>query len=265
MIQHTPVDTFIVDGIKVFVKREDLFGAFPYPPLGKLRGLRKLLDKYYNEGSRLVGCWDTRVSKLGQGLAVMSRDYPGMQAIVAYPVKKKEPVPNAVEISKQFGAEIFEMRGNHVGICYAQTTAYVKGKGGTMLPFGLECIESVQEIAEECKELNPIYFEGGTIILCCGSGVTLAGILAGLRHLPGKIIGISSGRSVLKIRQCVERYAGAIPEYVEIKEAELAYDKVPKLECPFPAHPNYDLKAWKFLCEKVETLKQPILFWNIGA
>jgi hypothetical protein len=33
---------------------------------------------------------------------------------------------------------------------------------------------------------------------------------------------------------------------------------------PFPMHPYYDLKAWRWL-ESGPRLADPVLFWNIGA
>ena len=38
-----------------------------------------------------------------------------------------------------------------------------------------------------------------------------------------------------------------------------------EVDCPFPCNPYYDRKAWKWLLDKLPKLKQPILFWNIGA
>ena len=60
------------------------------------------------------------------------------------------------------------------------------------------------EMARECLRREaarvPPDLCRGTVVLCCGSGVTLAGLLIGLKQLPQKLIGISSGRSVTKIR-----------------------------------------------------------------
>jgi hypothetical protein len=133
-----------------------------------------------------------------------------------------------------------------------------------MLPFGLDCRESVYAVAKEAARV-PISLLSGTIVLCCGSGVTLAGLLIGLRKLPRRLIGISSGRSGAKISACVHRYMATLPPCVELVEALMPYDSRPAIECPFPAHPNYDLKAWKYLQENVKDMTHPILFWNIGA
>lgn len=249
----------------IHVKREDLYGMPPAPPLAKLRGIRVLLNRLYMEGIRLVGCWDTRVSKLGQGLAASCTELPQMRCIVSYPTKKGEARPESVQIAADLGAEIYPVPGSRITICYAQARRYVTEKGGVMLPFGMECKEAVDGVRQEANTVPPSLVEGGTIILCCGSGVTLAGLLSGLPVSPHKIIGVSSGRSVSNIRACLQRYIKVLPQYLELHEATVPYSTALSFPCPFPSHPNYDLKAWKFLIDNLHAYRDPILFWNIGA
>ena len=56
-----------------------------------------------------------------------------------------------------------------------------------------------------------------------------------------------------------------IPSSLEIHPPTISYHEAPDLDCPFPAHPNYDLKAWKHLVDNLELYKDPLLFWNVGA
>lgn len=261
----TPIESFIVRNHKVYVKREDLYGKFPAPSLGKLRGLRLVLERISKSGGKLVGCWDTRVSKLGQGVAVLCNEIPNLSSIISYPTKQGESIPEAVSIAKNYGAEIFPIRGNHVSICYSQVKKYVESRNGIMLPFGLECNESFEAISIEAQKIPKVCIEKGTLIISCGSGVTLAGILNGLNYEPSKVIGISSGRSITKIKSCINRYIETIPSFVEIIEPLYPYYEKLTFESPFPSDPYYDLKAWKYLVENIATLKNPILFWNIGA
>ena len=258
----TPIESYNIRNHNVYVKREDLYGKFPAPSLGKLRGLRLVLERISKSGSKLVGCWDTRVSKLGQGVAVLCNEMPNMSCIISYPVKKGESIPQAINIAKNYGAEIFPIRGNHVSICYSQVKKYVESRNGIMLPFGLECEESFQAISKEAQRIPKECINKGTLILSCGSGVTLAGILNGLKYNPSKVLGISSGRSILKIKSCINRYVKAIPSYVEILDPFYPYYTKLKFGSPFPSDPYYDLKAWKYLVENIATLKKPILFWQ---
>ena len=263
--ETTPIEEYKLKNKVVFVKREDLFGLYPAPPLGKLRGLKFLLDELYSRGERLVGCWDTRVSKLGQGVAAMCSIMPGMKAVVSYPQLNGHPVPEAVQIAKTLDALIYPIRGNHVSICHSQVRKYVENLGGTMLPFGLECVESVEAIALEAAKVPRECLSDGTLVLSCGSGVTLAGILKGVIAQPRKVFGLSSGRSVNKIIACLNRYHSHFRTELTILPAKTPYYEFGKIDCPFPTHPNYDLKAWQYLHENIDQLPEPILFWNIGA
>jgi hypothetical protein len=262
--EHTPIEEVVVKGVTVFVKRDDLFGRPPAPPLGKLRGMRIVLRTLYENDVRLVGCWDTRVSRLGEGLAAACREFPRMRAVVSYPTRNGTPLPGPVSRAAHLGATILPLRGNHVAICFAQSKTKVEALGGVMLPFGLECQEAVTGVAKEAARVPPDLCRG-TIVLCCGSGVTLAGLVTGLKQLPQRLIGISSGRSLAKIRSCIQRYVAKPPRCVELVKALMPYDSVSTVACPFPAHPNYDLKAWQYLQNNIRKLKPPILFWNIGA
>ena len=262
--EETPLEEYLISGLQVFVKREDLYGIAPAPPLGKLRGLRPVLHTLRAQHVRLVGCWDTRVSRLGEGLAAACGEMDGMRALVSYPTRKGTGVPAPILAAQRLGAEVLPLRGNHVGICYAQARVRVEARGGRMLPFGLECSEAVQAVAEVAARV-PREVTSGTVVLCCGSGVTLAGLLTGLRPLPQRLVGISSGRSIAKIRACVTRYVPEIPPCVELRPALVPYDSTPTIHCPFPSHPNYDLKAWQFVQENIEKLNPPVLFWNIGS
>jgi len=261
----TPIEIHRLDGDAIHVKRDDLYGRPPAPPLAKLRGLRLLLKRLYGCGVRLVGCWDTRVSKLGQGLAACCREFPGLRCIVSYPTKKGTQCPQSLQVASGLGAEIYPVPGSRIRISFARARSYIEGRGGVMLPFGLECEEAVDGVRRAAAKVPRKFLLGGTLVLCCGSGVTLAGLLGGLPVLPRRIIGVSSGRATSNILACLRRYAGDVPACLDLQEAETAYSIAASFPCPFPAHPHYDLKAWQFLCENREHLSKPILFWNIGA
>jgi len=262
--EETPIEEYLVKGTRVFVKREDLYARPPAPPLGKLRGMRVVLKDMFEKQVRLVGCWDTRVSRLGHGLAAACREFPGMRPIVSYPTKKGAGIPPSIDSAQALGAEVLPLRGNHVGICYTQARKYVEERGGRMLPFGLECSEAVREVAQEAAKTPP-ELANGTVLLCCGSGVTLAGLLCGLPATPRRLIGLSSGRSLAKIRACIERYVSGLPSWLVLEPARVPYDSISTTDCPFPAHPNYDLKVWELLNEDIDRFKEPIFFWNIGS
>jgi 1-aminocyclopropane-1-carboxylate deaminase/D-cysteine desulfhydrase-like pyridoxal-dependent ACC family enzyme len=263
--ENTPIEIHTVSTNHIYVKREDLYGQFPAPPLGKLRGLRSLLNKYNKNGITTVGCWDTRVSKLGQGLAVCVKEFYGMRAIVSFPKINNAKTPESITQAAALGAEIYPVPGGRINICYSISRKYLESLGGIILPFGLECSESVEAIKREAQKTPIDYIKNGTLVACCGSGVTLAGIILGLPIKPKKIIGISSGRSKKNILKCLNKYIPSLPNSLEIIESMIPYNTALPFACPFPCHPNYDLKAWKYLVENINKIDSPILFWNIGA
>lgn len=265
IVRSTPIEEYRWNRRRIFVKRDDLCCVPPAPPLGKLRGLDRLARRYVAEGAKTIGCWDTRVSKLGQGIAAVARRFEGVNTIVCYPRLKNGPVPDSIKKAEELGAEIVSMRGNHVSICFAQASKIVAERGGVMIPFGMECPESVAAIAAEAHSVPSAVLDKGTVVLSCGSAVTLSGVLQGFDPMPRQVIGVSSGRSLAKLRQCIRRYLGGVPANVTLVPAIMPYDSAPAQECPFPTHPHYDLKAWKFLVDNLRSLTPPVLFWNIGA
>jgi 1-aminocyclopropane-1-carboxylate deaminase/D-cysteine desulfhydrase-like pyridoxal-dependent ACC family enzyme len=188
-----------------------------------------------------------------------------VKAVVCYPQLKNAAVPETITQARRLGAEIVPMRGNHLAICITQAKKLITSMGGAMIPFGVESIEAVEAIAAEARTVPNEMIKGGTVVLSCGSGVTISGLLLGIDGLPKQIVGVSAGRSLQKLEQCIAKYAGGRPNNLKLVPAETPYYHTEKLDCPFPCHPNYDLKAWKYLKENSPKLPSPLFFWNIGA
>lgn len=262
--EHTPIKSYKLSGRVVFVKRDDLFAKPPAPPLAKLRGIRVLLRNEVSLGRRTVGCYQTRVSNIGIALSAACMEFPGLRCVVVYPQSKTCPKPFAVEQARALGADVIAIRSNVLPICYSQARKIVADMDGRLLPFGMECPESINAIAAEAATVPDSLCRRGTLIVPCGSGVTLAGVLRGLHVRPKSVIGVSSGRSVMNIKKCIKRYVDAIGD-LEIVAPSMPYDRFPLMDCPFPVDPYYDLKAWKFLSDNVARFGEPILFWNIGG
>jgi len=273
LVRHnTPIEEYSIGGINVFVKREDLCTVYPMPPLAKLRGAELLLQALKHRGVNLVGHHDSWYSKAGWGVAIICKQLD-MQCIVGYP-QHKGGVPQQLSNAQCFGAELYPVRPNFIRVNYYMTRRYVEGKGGYMLPFALACPESTQGVAREASTI-PETMLGGSLVISVGSGTILSGLLLGLPKYP-KIYGISAGmsehnqrlniRQMLMLSQPMLGIKGFGAEYkVEIIPPIRPYEELEEFPCPFPAHPNYDRKAWRWLCEHIEELKQPILMWNIGA
>lgn len=270
IVDHTPVQYYPVgnNGDIVVVKREDLSTVPPLPPLAKLRGVTLLLEKLKAQGVRKVGVVDTSVSKAGQGVAAVCKSL-GMECVLGHPNRKEGLAPQH-QAAKDLGAELYPLRGGRVSIHYYQTKRYVESQGGTMLPWGLVCIESVLAVAKEASTMHWDYCEG-TVVLSCGSGTMTAGVLLGLPKQPHVVYAISSGLTNSKQQRNIARLlteAGAsldLMDPLQLVPAIMPYSTKCEIPAPFPMHPNYDLKAWFWMQDHIAVLPKPVLFWNIGS
>jgi 1-aminocyclopropane-1-carboxylate deaminase/D-cysteine desulfhydrase-like pyridoxal-dependent ACC family enzyme len=201
---------------------------------------------------------------LGQGITACARQFSNMRVIAAYPASKGSVVPEALRIANQLGAEILPVRAGRVTISFAAARREVERRGGIMLPFGLECYESVEAVARQAATLPSEAVDGGTVVVSCGSGVTLAGLVLGLDARPFRYIGVSSGRSISAIKRCLLKYNASL-DRVTLVPPQTAYAKPWDGPVPFPSHSHYDKKAWAHLRKRIASLRHPILFWNVGA
>lgn len=272
-LEHTPIEKYKVGDVPVYVKREDLYGQEPMPPLAKLRGIRIVLHNAHNQGIKDIGVLDTRVSKSGQGVAAVIKEYyPSMQLHLGYPVTKaNRSVPVQHKIAEELGAKLYPCQATRQSIMWYRFRNEVHKLGGVMLPHGLPFTETAGNVAEEAQTVPKAYLQG-SLVLIVGTGTMLAGILAGLEILPHRIVGISAGKARTTQLPLIRDILNALLPFqsfrlgaVELLDPLMPYEKQDLYPCPFPSHPNYDRKAWHWMCEHIEELPKPILFWNIGA
>jgi 1-aminocyclopropane-1-carboxylate deaminase/D-cysteine desulfhydrase-like pyridoxal-dependent ACC family enzyme len=264
-LEHTPVETWQVAGQPVFVKREDLFAGPPAPPLGKLRGVQAILSKIRRDGKTIVGCFQATRSRIGHALAAACANMGGFECIVAYGAFPNIPPPPSALEAERLGARLLPIRNNFLTICHRQAQKHVEAEGGWMFPFGGELDEGIRAVASEAASLPPSMVERGTIVVPCGSGVTLAGVVRGLRGNPARIIGVSSGRGPESIRRCLIRNNVRSLAEVEIRSPNRIYREPENIAAPFPCDAYYDLKAWQVLTAEIDSYTLPILFWNVAG
>jgi 1-aminocyclopropane-1-carboxylate deaminase/D-cysteine desulfhydrase-like pyridoxal-dependent ACC family enzyme len=268
----TPIEVYELGGRRVLVKREDLCTNPPLPPLAKLRGAWHLLQKLKGDGVKAVGHYDTRVSRAGQGLAILTQAL-GLEFHLFTPKPNGLLMPEQIDVARQHGAILHFMRHNFTPINYAVAKRQLEQDGGYMLPFGVSCPEAVVAVAHEAGQID---FPIDILVISVGSATILAGVLYGLRYLPKRIIGISAGLSNAKQRRnlvrllyqvCtpLERIA-AIVSRLQLLPPIMPYSQADNFPCPFPSSPYYDRKAWHWLAQNIESLPHgQILFWNIGS
>ena len=260
LLESTPIEEYMVLGHTISVKRDDLYGQPPAPPLAKLRGAKLLLEKLKEQGIGKVAVYDTSVSKAGQGIAYLCNEL-SLQCLAGFPLAKGSSTKPQQEIARELGAELLAMKAGRTAVCYAQFKKEATERGYYVLPLGLVCQETVAALAEQSALLGDNY---KNIILCTGSGTIATGIALGTRTA---VIGVSCGMSTSKQWKRINQlaYPNVLFNLQLIEPKYGYYHALDTDHCPFPTSPYYDMKAWDWLVTHTEELQHPVLFWNIGV
>ena len=264
---NTPVEKYSVAGRNIFVKREDLSTSWPAPSLAKLRGCLLRMVSLKDAGVTSIGVFDTRISKSAWGVAYLASKLGRLSVDAYYPELKSEfgQLHQQQLMAKQLGATLHPMRGGRTAVLYSKAKHEVENAGNYMMPLGLVVEESVDAIATESRTI-PNIFLGGDLVVCTGSGMTLAGIIKGISMHQHHIYGISAGMSTKRQINRINSVRVEIPENVSIILPDGSeYYKPENISVPFPSSLYYDRKAWKWLLENLEILREPTIFWNIGV
>jgi len=279
MIKHTPIERHLVDGIEVWVKREDLCFSPPAPPFSKMRGLFDHLQKKKAEGIRRVAYVETPVSMAGWGIAWACREL-GLECVLFDPKEKFPPLLHQRhrKIWKELGAEIVPVPAGRASVNFHRAKKMLR-PGDYLMPLGLPLEESVRASEKELLHTIAHQILPNTIVVCVGSGTICAGLVrgifsaksSGLQTWNPTLFGVLSrtGSPEAKKRSIVKK--AGIPFFPNMQRILILedpgwnYTELCKIKSPFPCHPYYDKKAWKFLAERVYNFKKPILFWNIGS
>lgn len=272
---HTPVEPYTIGGEKVYVKRDDLFMADRQPdcpPLAKLRGAYPMLERLKAMGYAKIAVYDTRVSKAGQGIAFICREL-GLQCLVGFPQLKGGEPSKSQQIAGKLGAELYPLPAGRTAICHAQFAKAAKEQGYYMLPLGLVCRDTVENVAKEAASTVAGLRLGGidikAIVLSTGTGTIATGVHLGTKDTFIRVHGVSCGMAPSK--QATRAKAIAYPDVINWdllflhEPAYEYYDELDISKCPFRTNPWYDMKAWVWLEEHIGELWRHVLFWNIGA
>lgn len=264
---NTPVEKYSVAGRNIFVKREDLSTSWPAPSLAKLRGCLLRMISLKENSVTSIGVFDTRISKSAWGVAYLASKLGGISVDAYYPEIKAEAgqLHQQQFMAKKLGAILHPMKGGRTAVLYSRAKREVENNGNYMMPLGLVVEESVDAIAAEANTI-PENFLGGDLVVCTGSGMTLAGIIKGIASKQHHIYGISAGMNTQRQIRRINSVNVEIPENVSIILPENCdYYSQENISVPFPSSVYYDRKAWKWLLENLEILREPTIFWNIGV
>ncbi len=285
LIFDTPIEKIELKGFPLYVKREDLSCSYPGPPFAKIRGLHKKLTELKKTGIQTVGYMETSLSMASWGIAYLSQKI-GLKAVIFYPQYKegyKYEQENQFKKWKEFNAEFFPIEHpgrQKINHYLAKQKLLSNFPNSIMLDQGLPFEETIEEVGKQV-DLIPKELLGGSIVVSVGSGVMISGIINGLkRNLPKEqnmeIYGIvifnqnleSKKRKIEKRSKTILKNWGFFSNKninLTLLDLGYQYEQKEEIECPFPCSKYYDRKAWKWLNDNISTLKQPIIFWNIGG
>jgi hypothetical protein len=239
------------------------------PQLAKLRGVYKYILAIKEQGIAQVGVYDTRVSRAGQGTAAICKEL-GLKCFVYYP-KTKHELGEQHKLAEELGATLIPIKGNYMQVCFNMSKNHARDNGIHMMPWGLSLIETTIEVANVAKQI-PTELFSGSLVLCVGSATILSGVMLGAPITP-RVHAISAGRSNDKQRENINiklfghvtsEKLGEINQQVTFYPEIMDYYDQCTEDVPFPSSPYYDAKAWLWLKQHIDELKDPILFWNIG-
>lgn len=220
---------------EIWLKRDDLFKVAGVP------------------GGKVRTCW--RLAQGARGLVTAgSRSSPQINIVahigrsLGVPVRAHAPTgelsPELIDAQRQ-GAEIIQHSPGYNSVIVARARADAKARGWREIPFGMECREAVEETASQIADIP----DGvKRIVVPVGSGMSLAGILAGLERagLDIPVIGIVVGADPEKR---LDRYA---PEdwrqRAQLIPAGVPYDSaVEAVVGGVRLDPHYEAKCARFL------------------
>jgi len=271
LVDCTPITPVEVDGIDVFVKREDLCSPYPGPQFSKMRGVVAHIKR---RPEATIGVLDTYHSKAGWAVAYACAAL-GKKAVNFWPIYKHDPsMREQQEIARSFGAKLVSMPAGRSSVLYhaAKKSLPTVDRDCYMMPNALKIEESVTENAAEARRSLTQLPEGATIVLSISSGTVAAGVMKALSGQGFRfVLHMGYSRSQSKCADYIDAMVGELfwnPQYVFVDEGFGYADSV-DCDAPFPCNPYYDLKAWRWLTtpKNLQRLAAngPIVFWNIGA
>ncbi|MFC1876838.1 pyridoxal-phosphate dependent enzyme [Thermodesulfobacteriota bacterium] len=273
-VLHTPIETFQLNGRNIDVKRDDLYCREMIAPLAKMRGVHLVMNRLKEEGTETVGVFDFKVSKAGVGIAAMANmlEMRCVECYQHYKAYNGNDLPNQQRMCQAWGAELYPVPASRININYAMAKRYVLEQGGYMFPKGIILEETIDSVADEVSHQAESICNYENIVICVGSGTIITGLLKGLiaNDLYPNIHAVCCTDSTIhckRLYRFIHELSVKMKNRIQlnIHPAEIDYYSECLIACPFPSHPNYDRKAWRWLLKNMKKIEGDILFWNIGA
>lgn len=214
------------------------------------------------KGGKVRSCWN--LAQNAKGIVTAGSKHSPQVQIVAHiaahlgiPCRVHVPWGNLspeLESAKELGTEIIQAKPGFNSIIISRARKDAKELNWTEIPFGMECQEAITQTSFQVQNIPS---EAKRIVVPVGSGMSLAGILHGLKenNLNIPVLGIQVGADPSKR---LSQYAPRNYPY-ELKQSTLQYHE--KYPNPFLngiyLDPIYEAKCIPFL-------KPNDLLWIVG-
>ena len=257
----------------IYLKRDDLFMPFGENTVngGKLRQCYFLVDKIKDKYEELISCCSI-YSPQAPITAAVGKHF-GKKTTIYYGGTTKERLLKLrmPYVAERYGAglQIVSKSGRH-SILYQKAKQYALANNAFVVDYGFNIMEYpdilVEKVAKQVENLP----NAKNLIITCGSGITSASVLLGLKRYNKDIenvylVSTAPNRKAFIDKTLIEY--GAERSYTIIDffhQSGFVYEKgITKSINGIKLHPQYEAKAYAWL-EQAD-LKGETIFWIVGA
>ena len=277
-LEMPPIEKYkTLDGFEFNVIRDDLPFPFPSPNFSKIRGIAAHFEKLHEQGVRKVASQDTIIARVGWGVGYFANKYD-MEHWGFYPRGHDDFYRKMMQ---SFGSTAVPMMGTHQRIVtgMAKKWLFKNGISAHFLPVGLRLEESKHEHVKLVEMLKDELDCGGTLVMIISSGTILSGLIGGIMehnidiNVKGVLVHSFKGRREKIMREAKalislnrSQLFGVNHKFTfEVIDDGCDYNQKARYKPPFPCDRFLDGKAFSWMIDNIESLPQPIYFWNVGG
>jgi len=260
--ENTPIETYLLKGKKVYVKRDDLMGdGITLPKWGKLLGLKRVFEDDFKYSTQPITNLTVYGSWSGWVISHFCKEY-GIPYYNGYPNSKKYPKPLLDKVEKN-GGKLLPLRPNMFRIVQNKHKSVSKEMGLRVFPFANNHPSFIQSMKERMEDvLKEHSFKH--LVVSMGSGVGASGLIQGFLKGDREVHSITT--STLSSVNKVLKENNISTEKVNIYLTPFPFDdEMVDYKVPFDCNQFWDKKMWYWLEENIESLDGDILFWNLGG
>jgi cysteine synthase len=199
------------------VKRDDLF-SIGGSRGGKVRTCSVLAERAKAAGAHTLVTAGSRQSPQVNIVATLARQL-GMACRIHVPSGKLTP---ELVAARSAGAELVQHTPGYNTVITSRAAKDGAAEGHAEIPFGMECPEAVEMTASQVRSIAEMPVKPARIVIPVGSGMSAAGLLAGLRKhdLSIPVLGVQVGADP---SERLNTYAPGWAHRLELAEAREDY------------------------------------------